>query len=143
MTPQVLALCLVWLTSKVSHRHLSALFGVVQSIISKWLERGRRALDMALSRIPEAAVRWPTREEMRGNRLNCRHNYIYACTCTHTMAHTRAHAHADLASGMQVRAPQIRNAWGLLDGTTIPIFQPADPMVQNAYYAGMCPHLLL
>ena len=59
----MMAMFLVWSTSRMSQKHLGALFGTLDANTSKYLTIGAQLLSRALRSIPEAQVSWPTLQE--------------------------------------------------------------------------------
>ena len=103
-----LALTLQFLTSSMKQKTLCQLYGVVPSSVSKILSSVMPRLLLAVSRDPDARIRYPSPQEMA----------VFA-----DWIHER---HPDIPEGI----------FGFVDGVVMPCFNPPDPDIQNAYYNG-------
>ena len=83
------------------------MFGVVPSTLSRLLEKAEAALDIALSRLPEAGIYWPTFEEQR-----------------------------EWAFLVQNKDDAVEGRFGFVDGKNYSVQEPSASDIQNAMYNG-------
>jgi hypothetical protein len=101
----VLAAVLIRLTTGASNKLIVLLAGVVrQTLLPRMIECEKVLIEL-LRRDPNANVPWPSVEEMR--------------------------ALSDTASKW---VPELHHTWGAVDGLNLPVEQPADSGIPNAYY---------
>lgn len=101
-----LALILTFLSSSAKASYFCLIFGLPPATISRCLSHSRQALYQALAVMPPAHITWPNQDDMK--------------------------RYSDLVS---LKYPLIRNKFGFVDGTNVPIQAPANNMqLQNAYY---------
>lgn len=106
-THDVLALVLHWLHSTMRQSTLCQLFGIVPSSVTVFIQQGLTILHKCLGQIPEAVVKWPSPQEM------------------------------EYCAGLiNARENLLRSSFGFVDGLNLPVMEPSDPDVQNAYYNG-------
>lgn len=109
LTPHdALGLTLMWLRSRMSNIFLQLIFGISASTLSRAWDSGIISLRRALDTLPDAAIRWPDAAAML------------------SYAMLGAEYDEELPPGLI----------GFLDGSVLPMQEPADPFHQNAYWSG-------
>ncbi|ETV66262.1 hypothetical protein H257_17231 [Aphanomyces astaci] len=103
----VLAMLLDYYTAAVEHKTLQELFGVSPTTFSRVLRRAEVALDRALSRMQDAAVRWPSKALQR-----------------------------DWAVLTNAKEPLVEGVFAFVDGKNYRVQSPSNADLQNAHYNG-------
>ena len=102
-----LGLALHFLSSTCDIASLCLIFGVLENVVYKSLERALNVLEETLANLRDARVTWPTHAKMRR-----------------------------LADLVEARHPLMKGMFAFVDGLNLRIFNPGEPDKQNAHYNG-------
>ena len=102
-----LALVLHWMTSTADAKYLCLIFAIPPTLFYRYKNFGLVLLRRVLSKRKDCAVVWPSEEKMRK----------FAGLC-------------------EVKEPRLTGMFGTVDGVNLKIFNPSDPLIQNANYNG-------
>jgi hypothetical protein len=102
-----LSIALHYLTSTMKQKTLSELSGLPPGTLSRHLRYALNMMNKHIDDIPEAKIEWPSPARM-----------------------------SVLAKKIEARQPAIKNAFGFVDGLSLPVADFLDPNIQNAYYNG-------
>lgn len=100
-------LVLHYLNSTMRQKTLCQIFGATPAIVSRTLSTVLPILLIVLKNLHCARIEWPTSDEI-----------------------------ANWSQMINVREPRLNGCFGFVDGVWFPIFAPANPLEQNAYYNG-------
>ena len=102
-----LGLALAWTRTRGSTFPLQCLFGITAPTVSIYVRYSRRLLDIILSRDPDAAISFPSHEEIE-----------------------------KFKDDISARYPHIKDAVFSMDGLKLKIEKSPDPFEENAHYNG-------
>ncbi|KAG6942492.1 hypothetical protein JG688_00018092 [Phytophthora aleatoria] len=105
----VLGCVLHFYTAAVELKTLCEIFGVPPSTMSTILARVEVALEAALNGLPDAAIRYPTKE-----------------------------IQLEWVATVRARELLVEGVCGFVDGKNYRVQEPSDIDLQNAHYNGMC-----
>lgn len=105
--PGGLGLLLHYLSSTMNETGLQLIFAIIPSTLSRYIHFALSILLEVLKKLPEAEIRWPTRDSMQ----------FYS-------------------EIIQDRHPLIDGAFGFIDGLNLPVSTSSDPLIENAMYNG-------
>ena len=103
----VLGVLLHYLNSTMRIKTLSQIFGASPAIVSRCINNTMTVLCDVLRELPCGVIQWPSHDQMK----------IFA-----SMIHDRE--------------PRLTNVFGFMDGVWFPMFNPSNPLTQNAYFNG-------
>jgi hypothetical protein len=103
----VLAMILHFYCSETEYKTLCEIFSVPPATLSRTLQQAEKALLKCLNLIPEAVIKWPSKEEQ-----------------------------ILFASWVEQKYPLLKGRWGFIDGKNFKIKKPSASEIQNAFYNG-------
>jgi hypothetical protein len=103
----VLGMILHFYADTMSQKSLCVTFGVPPATMSRILRKAEIALGRSLKRIPDATIRWPSKDQQRS-----------------------------WAEAIAAREPLIKKKWGFIDGKNLSVQKPGSSDLQNAMYNG-------
>lgn len=104
---ECVGMVLHYLNSTMRQKTLCQIFGVSPASTSRTIRHTLPVLLESLRQLPCACIQWPTRETMQ-----------------------------QWSEAVHLREPRLKGCFGFVDGVWFPIFTPAHPLEQNAYYNG-------